>query len=316
MDVRIISATHQDLAELVRQGRFRQDLYYRLNVIPIQMPALREMREDIPEIAQRMLERMRGDASVRFSEAALHALQDYSFPGNVRELENIIERALAMCSGGVIEVQDLQLVPVEHGQTDNASPDKHPWAANIRCRISGSGRRAGYAGGVAADRLQPHRSRQVAGGDVPCLALPHGAAGHQGPAWKRSMRIDSQGLLAGGEYIPSPNCDERPAGPIELLVIHNISLPPGEFGGDGVLRLFTNMLDVAAHPYYQTIAGAKVSAHFLVRRDGRIIQFVPCMQAGLACGRVPLAGQAVLQRFFARHRAGGQRCRAIHRCAI
>ncbi len=101
------------------------------------------------------------------------------------------------------------------------------------------------------------------------------------------MRIDAQGLLVGGEYIPSPNCDDRPAVAIELLVIHNISLPPGEFGGDGVQRLFTNTLDVAAHPYYQTIAGLKVSAHFFVRRDGQIIQFVPCLKrawhAGVSC---------------------------------
>ena len=101
------------------------------------------------------------------------------------------------------------------------------------------------------------------------------------------MRIDAQGLLVGGEYIPSPNCDDRPAGAIELLVIHNISLPPGEFGGDGVQRLFTNALDIDAHPYYQAIAGVKVSAHFFVRRDGRIIQFVPCLKrawhAGESC---------------------------------
>jgi AmpD protein len=101
------------------------------------------------------------------------------------------------------------------------------------------------------------------------------------------MRIDAQGLLVGGEYIPSPNCDDRPAGAIELLVIHNISLPPGEFGGDGVQRLFTNTLDAHAHPYYQTIAGLKVSAHFFVRRDGWIIQFVPCLKrawhAGESC---------------------------------
>lgn len=101
------------------------------------------------------------------------------------------------------------------------------------------------------------------------------------------MKIDEQGILDVGEYIPSPNCDDRPAGNIELLVIHNISLPPGEFGGDGVVRLFTNTLDVASHPYYQSIAGIKVSAHFLVRRDGRIIQFVPCGQrawhAGESC---------------------------------
>ncbi|MGC2047199.1 MAG: sigma-54 dependent transcriptional regulator [Gallionella sp.] len=127
VDVRIISATHQDLAERVRQGAFRQDLYYRLNVIPIQMPALRELREDIPEIAQRILERIQGDASLRFSEAALDALQNYSFPGNVRELENIIERAVAMSTGSIIEVQDMLLVPVEHSQAENPSTgSKYP----------------------------------------------------------------------------------------------------------------------------------------------------------------------------------------------
>jgi len=120
VDVRIISATHRDLAECVRQGKFRQDLYYRLNVIPIQMPALRESREDIPEIAQRILEYLRGDAQVRFSGGALRALQGYSFPGNVRELENIIERALALCGGGGIEEPDLLLVPVEHDQSGSA----------------------------------------------------------------------------------------------------------------------------------------------------------------------------------------------------
>lgn len=127
VDVRIISATHHDLAEWVRQGKFRQDLYYRLNVIPIEMPALRAMHEDIPEIARQTLERLRGAAKVRFSEEALRALQGYSFPGNVRELENVIERALALCLGGMIEEQDLLLVPVEHSQPDNASlSSKYP----------------------------------------------------------------------------------------------------------------------------------------------------------------------------------------------
>jgi AmpD protein len=101
------------------------------------------------------------------------------------------------------------------------------------------------------------------------------------------MHIDQGGLLSGCEYIPSPNCDDRPAGAIELLVIHNISLPPGEFGGDAVQRLFTNTLDPAAHPYYCEIAGLKVSAHFFVRREGHIIQFVSCLQrawhAGESC---------------------------------
>ena len=101
------------------------------------------------------------------------------------------------------------------------------------------------------------------------------------------MSIDAQGLLIGCEYILSPNCDDRPPGEIKLLVIHNISLPPDEFGGDGVQRLFTNTLDAAAHPYYATIAGLKVSAHFFVNRQGHIIQFVSCLKrawhAGESC---------------------------------
>ncbi len=101
------------------------------------------------------------------------------------------------------------------------------------------------------------------------------------------LQVDTHGLLSGCEYVPSPNCDERPAGAIELLVIHNISLPPDEFGGDGVRRLFTNTLDVTTHPYYPTIAALKVSAHFLVCRDGQMVQFVPCVKrawhAGESC---------------------------------
>lgn len=91
------------------------------------------------------------------------------------------------------------------------------------------------------------------------------------------MRIDSDGLLQGVRYIASPNCDDYPAGDsIELLVIHSISLPPGEYGGPGIVDLFTNKLDPNAHPYYREIAGRKVSSHFLIRRDGEVIQFVPC----------------------------------------
>lgn len=101
------------------------------------------------------------------------------------------------------------------------------------------------------------------------------------------LKVDAQGLLSGCAYIPSPNCDDRPAAIIELLVIHNISLPPDEYGGDGVQRLFTNTLDPSAHAYYATLSGLKVSSHFFVRRDGQIIQFVPCVQrawhAGESC---------------------------------
>lgn len=101
------------------------------------------------------------------------------------------------------------------------------------------------------------------------------------------MKIDAQGFLNDCVYIPSPNCDDRPAGNIKLLVIHNISLPPDEFGGEGVRQLFTNTLDANEHPYYATIANAKVSAHFFVQRDGQIIQFVSCLKrawhAGESC---------------------------------
>ncbi len=99
-----------------------------------------------------------------------------------------------------------------------------------------------------------------------------------------SLRIGSGGLLESAEYIPSPNFDERPGGDVELLVIHNISLPPDEFGGDGVERLFTNTLDADAHPYYRAIAGLRVSAHFFIRRDGRLVQFVPCSKRAWHAG--------------------------------
>ena len=92
-----------------------------------------------------------------------------------------------------------------------------------------------------------------------------------------TMRIDTiTGLLDIAHQVPSPNCDDRPDGSvIDLIVIHGISLPPGEFGGSWIDALFTNTLNPAAHPYFQAIAGLRVSAHLLVRRDGDIVQYVP-----------------------------------------
>ena len=108
-----------------------------------------------------------------------------------------------------------------------------------------------------------------------------------------SLTIDPAGLAAGIDYVPSPNCDERPAGAaIDLLVIHSISLPPGEFGGPGIIDLFTNRLDPAAHAYYREIAGLRVSAHFLVRRDGGLIQFVPCASRAWHAGESTWRGRA------------------------
>jgi AmpD protein len=92
-----------------------------------------------------------------------------------------------------------------------------------------------------------------------------------------SLVFDASGWLVDAYRLLSPNCDARPEGmAIELIVIHNISLPPGAFDGDAVIDLFTNQLDWDAHPYYQGIRDLKVSAHFFIRRDGSLIQFVPC----------------------------------------
>ena len=106
------------------------------------------------------------------------------------------------------------------------------------------------------------------------------------------LRITDEGLIEGARYVRSPNCDERPAGcAVELLVVHHISLPPGEFGGPGVIEFFTNRLDAAAHPYYATVAATRVSAHFLVRRDGEVIQFVPCKQRAWHAGESSWKGR-------------------------
>ena len=104
------------------------------------------------------------------------------------------------------------------------------------------------------------------------------------------LAVGADGFVSGTRIISSPNFDERPEGTrIDLLVIHNISLPPGEFGGAGVTALFTNSLNPADHPYYQTIQGLKVSSHFFIRRDGELIQFVSCLKrawhAGLSAWR-------------------------------
>ncbi|MDH4093635.1 MAG: sigma-54 dependent transcriptional regulator [Betaproteobacteria bacterium] len=114
VDVRIVSATHQNLARLVEAGRFRQDLYYRLNVIELKMPPLRECREDIAQIAGSILARIAqtaGTAPAHLSAAALAELSNYDFPGNIRELENVLERATALSAGGEISPDDLMLRP-------------------------------------------------------------------------------------------------------------------------------------------------------------------------------------------------------------
>jgi two-component system response regulator PilR (NtrC family) len=112
IDVRILSATHKNLARLVDEGRFRHDLFYRINVIELPVPPLRERREDIPLIAESLLKRFGEELAenvLTLSPDAMRALCEHSFPGNVRELENILERAVALCDGQQIQRGDLQL---------------------------------------------------------------------------------------------------------------------------------------------------------------------------------------------------------------
>ena len=132
VDVRIISASHQDLQSAVTAGRFRQDLFYRLNVIGMHMPSLRERREDVGALAQHILQRLTGGRATskpRLTEAALKALGNYDFPGNVRELENMLERALALSEGDSIDAVDLNIRPVieaDRSVTLDGSPDGGP----------------------------------------------------------------------------------------------------------------------------------------------------------------------------------------------
>src|SRR5690348_12947116 len=127
VDVRILSATHKDLARLTQQGQFRQDLFYRINVIELRVPPLRERRGDVPKLAVRILDRLAeqtGVAAPRLKPDALAALAEYDFPGNVRELENILERAVALCENGVIEVGDLMLSPSRRTRDEEEEYDE------------------------------------------------------------------------------------------------------------------------------------------------------------------------------------------------
>lgn len=109
VDVRIISATHKDLAALVAKGAFRQDLFYRLNVVSLTMPPLREMREDLPQLITQLLRKHRQGGDYTLTQPAKQALLQYSYPGNFRELENILERAVALAANNTIDAADLQL---------------------------------------------------------------------------------------------------------------------------------------------------------------------------------------------------------------
>jgi two-component system response regulator HydG len=137
IDVRILAATNKNLRQLIREGKFREDLYYRLAVVPIELPPLRERREDIPELVAYFLARRRGAGPRphRMSPAALARLDDYHWPGNIRELENVIERAAILSDGQEIQARDLPppaAAPLVPASTDETLPLKKRVAEAVR----------------------------------------------------------------------------------------------------------------------------------------------------------------------------------------
>lgn len=134
VDVRIISATHKNLNVMMEKGEFRQDLYYRLNVIQLKMPALRERPEDIPELTERLLDKLsqiQGQQPPIISAEAKIYIQQLQFPGNVRELENMLERALALCDGNSIHIEDLSLENLPSSWTERPAVTYTPPAPAI-----------------------------------------------------------------------------------------------------------------------------------------------------------------------------------------
>jgi two-component system response regulator PilR (NtrC family) len=134
VDVRILSATHKNLADLVAQGLFREDLFYRINVIELRVPALRERSSDIRQIAEAILERFARRANgpaTQISDAAMKVLEAYPFPGNVRELENVLERALTLSTNGIITPEHIRL------RVANRAPDAETATPAVAAAIAG-----------------------------------------------------------------------------------------------------------------------------------------------------------------------------------
>ncbi len=139
VDVRILSATHKSLADLVAQGQFREDLYYRINVIELRVPALRERSGDIGEIAEAILQRLArraGTAAPEMSAEAVAFLETYPFPGNVRELENVLERALTLSTGGIVTPEHIRLRTTPRAAADSpAAPATHAGSAALGSQL-------------------------------------------------------------------------------------------------------------------------------------------------------------------------------------
>ena len=179
VDVRILSATHKNLADLVAQGLFREDLFYRINVIELRVPALRERSGDIGEIAgailQRLARRANSDAP-ELSADALRVLEAYPFPGNVRELENVLERAMTLSTGGVVTPEHIRVrVSARASGTEESdrSTDAPPAGDHGPGKSARDHRARGDREGTRADPLQQDGGGEIAGHELSRAALSH-----------------------------------------------------------------------------------------------------------------------------------------------
>jgi two-component system response regulator PilR (NtrC family) len=172
VDIRLLSATHKNLAELVALGRFREDLFYRINVIEMRVPSLRERPEDIPELAGQFLRRLarRSDVEeIEITPEALQLLHDYAFPGNVRELENILERALTLSTTGRIRAEDIRLRAISRPDTDevtgpnpSAPPAIVPPSGSTSSRLALGSQLEGVEREAIVRALEQHRYNKTA----------------------------------------------------------------------------------------------------------------------------------------------------------
>ena len=161
VDLRLIAATSRDLEKAVSEGQFREDLYYRLNVVVIELPPLRDRRQDIPSLVEHFLSR--AGRNISMAPAALNLLCDYHWPGNVRELENTVERAAVLARSGVIDAQDIQLKPLSRsaGNWTDQIPLADGWKTNLaaaeKTMVIRALRLAGGNKSKAAEILKIHR---------------------------------------------------------------------------------------------------------------------------------------------------------------
>ena len=170
-DVRVIAATHRNLETAIASGLFREDLYYRLNVVPIEMPALRDRSEDLAELVDALTARVGAQhaVSVRFSAAALQALRRYRWPGNVRELANLIERMAIQCGGAVVTVADL---PPRYVPDDWTGADEEPLAVTASLPLLSDP--SGREGAAAPDEVLDERQALLGMADASEVELPAG----------------------------------------------------------------------------------------------------------------------------------------------